>query len=252
MLQRAGRAGHARWRSAQCHRQAAPVQAGAAPARGTAAARVLHGRSRRDLEVRAARRRFCMDGQSLDRGSNPARTAIDEAAARLTELSHQKCGSAVDERGRGCGLHRHRRADVSARVQPGAGGRDRSAGEQQLRGGRHIGRRSHGGMDPVGGQLAGSAQVIPLMTISMMTRFWPRPPVRSERCADIQVPVNSPMDCSCHLQPPSVRACRSWSWILRCATHPLRPPLFPQREACHFAGLSAAQKVLSVEAGFLG
>ncbi|UUZ76913.1 DnaJ domain-containing protein [Polaromonas sp. P1(28)-13] len=65
----------ARWRPARCHspraRQAAPAQAGAAPARGAAAARVLHGRSRRDLEVRAARRRLCMDGQSLDRGSDP-------------------------------------------------------------------------------------------------------------------------------------------------------------------------------------
>ncbi|GAB1383328.1 hypothetical protein MASR1M50_16480 [Burkholderiales bacterium] len=47
-----------------------------------------------------------------------------------------------------------------------AGGRDRPAGGQQLRNRRHARRRPHGGVEPGGGWLAGSAAVRPTVAIS--------------------------------------------------------------------------------------
>ncbi|MEI2745446.1 MAG: DnaJ domain-containing protein [Ottowia sp.] len=47
-----------------------------------------------------------------------------------------------------------------------AGGRDRPAGGQQLRNRRHPRRRPHGGVEPGGGWLAGSAAVRPTVAIS--------------------------------------------------------------------------------------
>jgi len=68
--------------------------------------------------------------------------------------------------GRGGRLHRPRRAAVSGRAEPRAGGRGRPAGGQQLRSSRHARRRPHGGVEPGGEWLAGSAAVRPTVAIS--------------------------------------------------------------------------------------